>query len=93
MQFATLFAFCIAIATANAVGSKDPNFVPGRSVIVHLFEWKWKDIALECERFLGPKGYAGVQVRTKRVFFFSSFLFAYEREQWSFMSVCSLRSI
>lgn len=33
-----------------------------RSVIIHLFEWKWLDIADECERFLGPKGYAGVQV-------------------------------
>ncbi|XP_008552028.1 alpha-amylase 1 [Microplitis demolitor] len=30
--------------------------------MVHLFEWKWSDIAVECERFLGPKGYAGVQV-------------------------------
>ncbi|XP_055383826.1 alpha-amylase 1-like [Condylostylus longicornis] len=32
-----------------------------RSGIVHLFEWKWDDIALECERFLAPKGYAAVQ--------------------------------
>lgn len=47
---------------SHANGSKNPNFAPGRSVIVHLFEWKWNDIALECERFLGPKGYAGVQV-------------------------------
>lgn len=41
---------------------KDPNFAGGRSTIVHLFEWKWDDIAAECERFLAPKGYAGVQV-------------------------------
>lgn len=34
----------------------------GRSGIVHLFEWKWDDIALECERFLGPQGFSGVQV-------------------------------
>lgn len=40
----------------------DPNFAPGRSVIVHLFEWRWNDIADECERFLGPQGYGGVQV-------------------------------
>lgn len=38
------------------------NMVPGRSTIVHLFEWKWKDIAEECERFLGPHGFGGVQV-------------------------------
>lgn len=29
---------------------------------VHLFEWRWEDIARECEEFLGPKGYAAVQV-------------------------------
>ena len=45
-----------------AQGFKDPNVFPGRSVMIHLFEWKWTDIAAECERFLGPKGYAGVQV-------------------------------
>lgn len=56
-----LLAF-IAIGADSAVASKDLNYVPGRTVMVHLFEWKWKDIALECERFLGPKGYAGVQV-------------------------------
>lgn len=30
--------------------------------LVHLFEWKWGDIAEECETFLGPAGYAGVQI-------------------------------
>ncbi|XP_038167222.1 pancreatic alpha-amylase-like isoform X3 [Arvicola amphibius] len=30
--------------------------------IVHLFEWRWVDIAKECERYLGPKGFGGVQV-------------------------------
>jgi len=39
----------------------DPNFAPGRNAIVHLFEWRWNDIAEECERFLGPYGYGGVQ--------------------------------
>lgn len=39
------------------------NQLPYRSTIVHLFEWKWKDIADECERFLGPKGFGGVQVQ------------------------------
>ncbi len=24
-------------------------------VLVQLFEWKWNDVALECEQFLGPK--------------------------------------
>ncbi|CAL4155730.1 unnamed protein product, partial [Meganyctiphanes norvegica] len=35
---------------------------PGRHVMTHLFEWKWNDIADECERFLGPRGYGGVQI-------------------------------
>ncbi len=32
------------------------------TTFVHLFEWNWQDIATECETFLGPKGYAAVQV-------------------------------
>src|SRR2546422_1935422 len=31
-------------------------------VFVHLFEWKWTDIATECEQVLGPAGFAAVQV-------------------------------
>lgn len=34
----------------------------GRSGMVHLFEWKWGDIANECENFLAPNGFGGVQV-------------------------------
>jgi len=29
---------------------------------VHLFEWKWTDIAAECESVLGPAGFRAVQV-------------------------------
>lgn len=32
------------------------------SVFVQLFEWSWADVALECEQFLGPKGFTAVQV-------------------------------
>lgn len=38
------------------------NYKPNRSTIVHLFEWKFNDIAKECETYLGPNGFAGVQV-------------------------------
>ena len=31
-------------------------------VSVHLFDWKWTDIAAECEGVLGPAGFAAVQV-------------------------------
>ena len=34
----------------------------GQGAFVHLFEWKWSDVAQECEDFLGPMGYQGVQV-------------------------------
>lgn len=31
-------------------------------VAVHLFDWKWTDIASECEAVLGPAGFKAVQV-------------------------------
>ena len=31
-------------------------------VFVHLFEWRWADIARECEGWLGPRGFKGVQI-------------------------------
>uniref|UniRef100_A0A3Q2D1L5 alpha-amylase n=1 Tax=Cyprinodon variegatus TaxID=28743 RepID=A0A3Q2D1L5_CYPVA len=40
----------------------NPNFQHGRTTIVQLFEWRWSDIAAECERFLAPKGFGGIQV-------------------------------
>ncbi|WP_196139552.1 alpha amylase C-terminal domain-containing protein [Aliikangiella sp. G2MR2-5] len=32
------------------------------TAFVHLFEWRWTDIANECETFLGPKGFDAVQI-------------------------------
>lgn len=31
-------------------------------VFVHLFEWRWADIARECETWLGPHGFKAVQI-------------------------------
>ncbi|MGH7522429.1 MAG: alpha-amylase, partial [Gemmatimonadales bacterium] len=31
-------------------------------VAVHLFEWRWTDIAAECETVLGPAGFKAVQI-------------------------------
>ena len=36
--------------------------IADRSVVVHLFEWTWNDIAQECESFLGPQGFEAVQI-------------------------------
>ncbi|XP_069361424.1 alpha-amylase 2-like isoform X2 [Maniola hyperantus] len=51
------------LALATVISAyKNPYYAPNRTVNVHLFEWKWDDIADECERFLGPRGFGGIQV-------------------------------
>jgi hypothetical protein len=52
-------SFCFS---GQCQGYIQPQCQDGRHVIVHLFEWKWADIANECEAFLGPKGFCAVQV-------------------------------
>ena len=52
---------------AGLLPALDPIYRPsGKAaageVFVHLFEWRWADVARECEQFLGPKGYAAVQI-------------------------------
>ena len=48
--------------TGKVIGFHVDTCAPGRTVIVHLFNWKWTDIARECETFLGPNQFCGVQV-------------------------------
>lgn len=55
----------LSATIAFVAAQKEPYFVGNRTTIVHLFEWKWADITKECESFLGPKGFAGVQVSFK----------------------------
>jgi alpha-amylase len=45
-----------------AAGSIAQLAYPQRTVFVQLFEWKWTDVAEECEQWLGPHGFAAVQV-------------------------------
>ena len=52
-----LMSALLLAATCSAADEAVP-----RTAFVHLFEWTWNDIARECETFLGPKGYAAVQV-------------------------------
>src|SRR5687768_4935378 len=45
----------------------DPTYRPSGHaaaghVSVHLFEWRWDDIAAECENVLGPAGFHAVQI-------------------------------
>ncbi|CAF3818143.1 unnamed protein product [Rotaria sp. Silwood1] len=62
MQVGFLISIFACFLIIDTHGTKDPNTAPNRHTAVHLFEWKWKDIANECERFLGPYGYAAIQV-------------------------------
>jgi alpha-amylase len=50
-------------ATSFALGLSSPvNAAAQPTTFVHLFEWRWPDVAQECEQFLAPQGYAAVQV-------------------------------
>uniref|UniRef100_A0A0N5BFI5 Alpha-amylase n=1 Tax=Strongyloides papillosus TaxID=174720 RepID=A0A0N5BFI5_STREA len=40
----------------------DQLYTGDKQVIVHLFEWKWSDVAKECETFLSKYGYGAVQI-------------------------------
>jgi alpha-amylase len=44
-------------ASVTRLGARAPG-----AVFVHLFEWRWADVAKECETYLGPAGFAAVQV-------------------------------
>jgi alpha-amylase len=52
----------IAGATLGAIMTTLPIQQAQAGAFVHLFEWKWSDVAQECENFLGPKGFSAVQV-------------------------------
>lgn len=65
-----LFILLLAALCATAPAAKvydtydDPHTWVNRTVMVHLFEWKWTDIARECEEFLQYYGYGAVQVQS-----------------------------
>lgn len=70
MQVAILLSVISCLLVNYIHATKDPNSAGNRHTAVHLFEWKWTDIANECERFLGPYGYSGVQVYSYERFYF-----------------------
>ena len=60
-----LFLLAMLAACSGRYDSEpvsDLSTEPPRTAFVHLFEWDWPSVALECEGFLGPAGYAAVQV-------------------------------
>lgn len=54
-----IFAAALLLVPAVANGGR---LSIDEKVIVHMFEWRWADIASECEEFLAPYGFGGVQV-------------------------------
>ena len=64
MRTAAIFWLAVLGFLGNPCTSQYNNYYcdPGRDVMVHLFEWRWDDIASECELFLGPNDFCGVQV-------------------------------
>ena len=54
-KIVTTIGLSIALSATSIANATPTTFV-------HLFEWNWQDVALECEQYLGPKGYAAVQV-------------------------------
>lgn len=64
------FLFVTAVLAAssdNFNGKERPSSGEPGGVIVHLFDWKFVDIAKECEDFLGPNGFAGVEVSLNKL--------------------------
>lgn len=64
-RLATLAAAGLFIANPFVIAADQPLQndleAPG-TIMVHLFEWRWNDIAAECESLLGPSGIDAVQV-------------------------------
>lgn len=58
----TMKLLIVAVFVELCFAQHNPNTKHNRTSIVHLFEWRWADIAEECERYLAPNGYGGVQV-------------------------------
>ncbi|XP_010182267.1 PREDICTED: pancreatic alpha-amylase-like, partial [Mesitornis unicolor] len=54
--------YFLLLAVGFCWAQYNPNTLPGRTSIVHLFEWRWADIALECEHYLAANGFGGVQI-------------------------------
>uniref|UniRef100_A0A673KDS1 alpha-amylase n=1 Tax=Sinocyclocheilus rhinocerous TaxID=307959 RepID=A0A673KDS1_9TELE len=58
----TMKLLIVAALVGLCLAQHNPNTKHNRTSIVHLFEWRWADIAEECERYLAPNGYGGVQI-------------------------------
>lgn len=53
---------CFVLSVLQAVLPASVGSVELGGSIVHLFEWSWQDVAIECEDWLGPAGFEAVQI-------------------------------
>ena len=58
----TIFGLSACGKVEQPVAVTEPQTTASADVFVQLFEWRWQDVATECENYLGPAGYAAVQV-------------------------------
>lgn len=65
-----------ALPLQAATGNISP-----RTVFIQLFEWPWKDIARECELYLGPTGFSAVQISPPQEHLSTAKNFWWERYQ------------
>ena len=57
-----LLSSILALSSTALADQWRPAYAEGHDGMVHLFEWHWTTIAEECENFLGPHRFGGVQV-------------------------------
>ena len=58
-----LLSSLLAVSSVTRADQWHPAYSDGHDGMVHLFEWHWTTIAEECENFLGPHKFGGVQVK------------------------------
>ncbi|MDX2411098.1 MAG: alpha-amylase family protein [Woeseiaceae bacterium] len=58
----TMLALGACAANDEQAASSEPVSAAPAGVFAQMFEWRWNDIAEECENVLGPAGYAAVQI-------------------------------
>ncbi|XP_071800339.1 alpha-amylase-like [Asterias amurensis] len=59
---ASLMLVLAALSVGTCASYLDPHMLENRQTIVFMMGWNWADIAEECERYLGPNGFGGVQI-------------------------------
>ena len=57
----TLLGLFFVVACSGTQPDPSPRPAINDGVFVQMFEWRWNDLARECEEDLGPADFAAVQ--------------------------------